>query len=161
MWTFLAEHFSAVLAGVAALGGIGLVVLVFVFGVPALVILAKLVDAFKGLVAFFKTPLGQVIGIAALIVLAFLAGDLRRTRIAAAERKAEIARSVQAAKDRDDAIKRDVAGDAAARMLTIQRAKSDLESKVSDYEKKLAARGGDPCIATDDDVRDDLRLRHD
>jgi hypothetical protein len=160
MWSFIALHFFGVAAGILSLGGIGMVAVVLIGGVPLALILAKIIDLVKAAIAFFSTPVGQAIGIVLISIAVFMAGDLHRARQDAIALKAYIARAEQARKDRDVEIKLEVAADANARIHDIDAQKIALESKVSDYEKALAARGANACRATDDDVRDlSRRLR--
>lgn len=160
MWQFFAEHWLGFLTAIPALGLVGVLVAVVAFGVPAMLVVERMVSAGIAVVGFFKTPLGQVVGLALLLVVAFLAGDIRRTRIAAAERRAEIAAATAAAAERDATIKRDVAGDAAARILKIKAERDALETRANDYEANLKLSPRPGCRADGDDVRDyDERMR--
>lgn len=154
MWEFLAQHILVVIASILSLGGIGLIVAMFAFGIPVALLLARAVDLFRALLDFLKTPVGQAVAVILIIVLAFVGGDVHRTRLdaqrwAAKERAAEVAR-VQ----REDDLKKRVAQEAAARIAEIQKQAEALQDEVNEYEKTLANRAA--CVATPDDVR---RLR--
>jgi fumarate reductase subunit D len=65
---FFIEHFWTIFGLVTGFGGVATVV-VLLFSVPAALILANVIGFFKAAVEFFKTPIGQLVFLVAVVAL--------------------------------------------------------------------------------------------
>src|SRR5215510_547511 len=81
MWHFFASHLWTILGLVASFGTIGVGVAVLAFGVPAALIVARLVAVAREALRFLATPTGQAAAVVGLCLASFVAGDIRRTRL--------------------------------------------------------------------------------
>jgi hypothetical protein len=153
MWHFFASHIWTILGLVASFGAVGVAVAVLAFGVPAALILAQVTGVVREAVRFLATPTGQAVAVIALCLVAFAAGDIRRTRLDDAMFRAREAAAARAAQERDARIAQETAADAATRIAALAQQAHDLQQKVIDYERTLATRDDRACLATPDDVR--------
>ena len=163
MWHFLASHIWTILGLVASFGAAGIAVAVLAFGVPAALILAQAAGFAREAARFLSTPTGQAVAVIALCLVAFAAGDIRRTRLDDAMFRARQAAIARDAAEREARIARETAADAAARIAALAQDANDLQQKVTDYERTLATRArladasaqqdDRACLATPDDVR--------
>jgi hypothetical protein len=152
--TFIADHFGAILAIIASLGTVGIIALIVVIGMPAAVILANVIGAFKAVLEFLKTPLGMAVGIVALCGLMAFAGDMHGRRSASAECKESERAAELAAAQRDLAAHKAAAAVAEKSAAELSTYSSDLEQRIIAYEAELKAR---PACRLDQ--RDADRLR--
>jgi hypothetical protein len=153
MWHFFASHIWTILGLVASFGAVGIAVAVLAFGVPAALILAHVAGFAREVARFLSTPTGQAVAVIALCLVAFAAGDIRRTRLDDAAWRVREAAAARAAEQRDARLAEETAADAAARIATLAHQAQDLQQKVTDYERTLATRDDRACLATPDDVR--------
>jgi fumarate reductase subunit D len=140
MWEFLAAHFWTVFGLITSFGAIGVVVLILVVGVPFLVIIENIVGAFKALVTFFTTPLGQAIGVVLLCVLCWFVSDIHATRREVAKCQAADVQAALDAANRDTSIAKATAARAAKDAGDLRQLNDTLNAKVNDYAKALAKR---------------------
>jgi len=156
MWHFFASHLWTFLGLVASFGTIGVAVAVLAFGVPAALIVARLVAVAREVLRFLSTPTGQAAAVIALCLAAFAAGDIRRTRLDDAAWRAREAAAERIVAERNARIRQEAAADAAQRIAAIAQQASELQQKVTDYERTISKRNDGACLAGADDVR---RLR--
>jgi hypothetical protein len=162
MWEFFSTHFWAFFSSLGIIGAVILAIGFFVFGWQ----LVAITNLLRAVVEFFKTPLGQVLGIAILCGVAAFAADVRRTRIDAAICKSKVQSALTAAAERaekarvsrDEKMKLSVKADADKRIAALEAEKNESKQKADDYEAALSKRPG--CLATDDDLAAD-RLQND
>lgn len=140
MWQFFIEHFWGILATVGGLGGVALLVVIFLVGIPAVVIIAKVIDLGKSAIEFFKTPLGQAIGIVLLCCACFSFGVIHGGRKEAKLCREADVRAQLAAKARDATIAQSAAATAKHDAEQLQTINDALQTKVTDYETALAKR---------------------
>jgi hypothetical protein len=160
MWEFFAQHLGWIAAIIASLGGLGVAFAIIAFGLPAAIVLSKLVDALSGAIGFFKTPAGQGAAMMLIFLAAFVAGDVHRTRIDQAQWHAQQAAAAAAAARHDAELQSFATADADARIADVEARAKDLQQKVIDYEKTIAARKMSACLATSDDARGLQRIEH-
>jgi hypothetical protein len=165
MWTFFAEHFWTFIASFGALGIVALIACFVVLGWNFGAVLAAVINAFKAIVEFFETPLGQVVGIVILCAICFFAADIRRTRIDAAKERVDIQNALAQAADtaeknrveRDKTIKAEVQQDANSKIDAVTAEKNAFQERALEYEQALSNRPA--CTVTDDDVAADKLRR--
>lgn len=144
---FLATHFWTILAFIGSFGAIGIAVVIFVFGVPAAMILVNISGAFQAFVKFLSTPLGQACAVLALVAMAFFLGDLHGTRV---EKETWVASDLAkklADQKRQTDIAQSTARDATERATVLAGEEATLKQKVADYEKSSRH---DVCVIGDD-----------
>lgn len=146
MWTIL----SLLIAG--GFGWAAWVVLGIV--APAAALLVS--NFVKGAFAFLKTPLGQVCGIAALVVLAFLAGDIRGHRV---EKKKWVKREAAAAlkyeqlrKHRDELVSEKMDRYLADALRDIAVSDKKLEEEEKQNAQRSNAAGARACVVDRDSI---------
>ena len=166
MWTLFATHFWTFTASFGALGFAALAVCFIMFGWSFGAVVSAALNAFKAVVEFFETPLGQVVGIVILCAICFFAADIRRTRIEEAKERVDIQNALAQAADtaeknrveRDQTIKAEVQKDADGKIGAIEAEKKSLQEKAQKYEQELSNRPA--CVVTDSDVAADKLRRH-
>jgi fumarate reductase subunit D len=149
MWEFLAQHIWVALALLVSLGSIGAWVALIAFGIPAALLLVRAASLLQSIVEFLKTPMGQALAIILIVMTAFVAGDLHRTRVDAEREK--IAATAQA--QREIEIKQALTSEAMQRIAEIRKQADDLQQQVTAYEHTLSTQNAAACRATGDDVR--------
>ena len=118
--------------------------------------LASGLSAAGSIFSFFKTPLGQVIGVAGLCFIFFLAGDIHRARKDHASAVAEQKRYAQQV-----AAEKAYAQQAAQQQLdTVTKQNDELNRRVTQYETELATRKTAPCALGGSDVNRLRRITH-
>ena len=150
MWDLIAQHFWIVPAFIFSLGGVRILAAVFGLGIPTALLFARAGGIVQAGFEFLKTPVGQAVAVVLIIMSAFVAGDVHRTRLdLARERAADAARL-----EHDADIRRAIANDAAQRIAEIQRQADALQSQVAAYEQTLSTQNAAACRATSADVRE-------
>lgn len=145
MFGFIATHIFWVLGLIGGFGGVGVVVAIVVFGVPAALIVLKVVDFFKAVLEFFSTPQGAALAIVALAALCLFIGDVHARREDAKEwvkKEAKINAQWQqkvneaAAKFKEARVQRDTdVGNDIGTLVAQQKTQIDeLQQKVDTYE---------------------------
>lgn len=151
---FLATHIGTIFALISWFGVIGIAVAIFVFGVPAALLIANTIGLLKQVFRFFQTPLGQAIGVVLLCLLCLFAGITIGTRNEAKKCRAADLAAQLAAVQRDRDIKAQAAVDADRAALRLQTHATDLEAKVTDYEAQLQKRpAAARCALDSNDVK--------
>lgn len=136
MWNFVIAHFWTIAGSVTALGGIGLIVVLILLGIPAAVIIAKVVDFFRAAIEFFKTPLGQAIGIVVLCVISAFVADIHRHQLDIADCKRQIAANDKTWQGRIDTAAEEFKN---ARSARDQEVDDDLKSVVDAKDAEINA----------------------
>lgn len=171
MSTFFISHFWLIVGSLAGLSGVlGIAALVFL-GIPAAQVIVELLAIFKRLLAFFTTPIGQVIGVVILCAVCLFLGDLhgQRTQIAQCNKRVAALDAVWAAKvkkageefaaarkNRDSNVEDYVNGLVASRTAELAAKAADLQKKVDEYEKTDSHHG--LCVLGPADI--DGGVRH-
>ena len=151
---FIANNLGPILIGLGGLGTLGIIVLIFVVGMPAAVIIANVAQVFKSFIALLKTPAGQVLGILLLCAGCLFAGYTKGTKTQAAICHEQEVRAELATVKRDLGIAK--LGEAFAKQSgeRLQAAVDDMEKTIAGYERDLAARPvAQACFADDRDVK--------
>jgi hypothetical protein len=154
MWSWFASNIGTIIAFIGGFGIIGVLVAIFAFGVPFMIIVSSALNFGGKFLEFLKSPLGMALGIMVLCGFFYFMGDVHRTRVDAeywAEQKrlAEVAR-----KERDAQVQAQVAADANQRIEAILEDQKQLQKQVDNYVSLL--KNNPSCLVTDDDIK---RLR--
>ena len=143
------QHIVWLVALTTSLGGIGVAIAVFAFGLPVALAIARVLGAFAALIAFLRTPVGQAAAVVVMVVAAFVAGDVHRLRLDQAQWCAQQASAEQRAAE----LERFAAAEADARIADVEARAKDLQQKVAEYEKTIAERKSVACLASPEDSR--------
>jgi len=110
-----------------------------------------------GIAQFFLSPIGRWIGVAALIGMAYLAGDVRGRRIEYAKCE-EAAKAAQAAADAQDLqAALEANADASKVVDALKKQKETADAQLAELKNRLATVSvpvGAPCLYGDSDLPD-------
>ncbi len=169
MFEFFAAHIGAVALGVGGLGGVALVALIFVGGVPAAGVIAAAIGFLKETVKFFQTPVGQAVGVVLLCFLCLLIGDVHATRREVAARKTAIDRLNTEWKAKVDEASAKFAAARTARDsdvdakvgVLVQKRLTEIAEQTAALQKLETPDATDPkdCVLRPSDLDDGLRHR--
>jgi hypothetical protein len=127
----------------------------------------------KALIEFFKTPVGQVVGLGLLIIAAYVGGKIVEHHKLTVKHKAEIvalnnawtqrekdaaAKYETARKQRDDAISKEIRGQIEGQLSAAQQTNDELARQLDELTKERANAKGVYHL-TDDDIARILRVR--
>lgn len=95
-------------------------------------------SAIRIALAFITSPVGRWVGVGALVVMAYFAGDIRGRRIehAKCEKRAEEAAAAAVAQDRS--AKKSVEDSTAATLQELKQSKDAADARVQKLEKTMA-----------------------
>jgi hypothetical protein len=102
---------------------------------------------FLALFSFFGSGIGKLVGIGAIIVAVFFAGELRGRRIANEKCEAKAQEAIRAANQQDANARKEVQQQSEATINDLRGQKEQADARLAQLERELSVRPLDaPCM---------------